>query len=66
MTPSMSDKKAAKPYWEMTTEGLREATKKFDEEFVFERSIPPTPEMKALWGRVKAKLVHTDSGDEEE
>ena len=34
----MNRKKNEKPYWEMTTEELREATKQFDEEFVFERS----------------------------
>jgi hypothetical protein len=34
----MSRKKAAKPYWEMTTEELREATKEFDEEFVADKA----------------------------
>ena len=33
----MSRKKNAKPYWEMTTAELREATKEFDEEFVAEK-----------------------------
>lgn len=51
----MSRKKNTKPYWEMTTEELREATKQFDEEFVADRAKPLTPEMKALWERVKAK-----------
>ena len=51
----MSRKKEAKPYWEMTTEELREATKEFDEEFVFERTKPLTPKMKALWEQAKAK-----------
>lgn len=51
----MSRKKNAKPYWEMTTEELAEATKEFDEEFVFERTKPLTPEMKALWEKAKAK-----------
>jgi hypothetical protein len=55
----MSQRKNAKPYWEMTTEELREATKQFDEEFVFERSEPLTPEMKALWERAKAKRPNT-------
>ncbi len=62
----MTRKKNAKPYWEMTTEELREATKQFDEEFVFERSKPLTPEMKALWERVKAKLPRTKDGHTEQ
>ena len=51
----MSRKKNAKPYWEMTTDELREATKEFDEEFVFERTKPMSPEMKARWEAAKAK-----------
>jgi hypothetical protein len=51
----MSRKKSQKPYWEMTTEELREATKQFDGEFIAEKSRPLTPEMKALWERVEAK-----------
>lgn len=62
----MSRKKDVKPYWEMTTEELREATKQFDEEFVFERSKPLTPEMKARWKRAKAKLPRTDQAAEGE
>src|SRR5437764_12659232 len=62
----MSRKKIAKPYWEMTTEELREATKQFDEEFVFERSKPLTPEMKARWERAKAKPARTDDGESEQ
>ena len=48
-------KKNAKPYWEMTTEELREATKEFDEEFVGDKARPLTPKMKALWEKAKAK-----------
>ena len=62
----MSRKGTAKPYWEMTTEELREATKQFDEEFVFERAKPLTPEMKARWERAKAKLPPTDQAAEGE
>lgn len=51
----MSKKKTDKPYWEMTTEELREATKEFDEPFVFERTKPLSPEMKARWEAAKAK-----------
>jgi hypothetical protein len=62
----VSRKKSEKPYWEMTTEELREATKQFDEEFVFERAKPLTPEMKARWERAKAKLAQTDNGETEQ
>jgi hypothetical protein len=51
----MSHKKNAKPYWEMNTDELREATKEFDEEFVADRAKPMTPEMRARWERAKAK-----------
>lgn len=62
----MSRKKNTKPYWEMTTEELREATKEFDEEFVFERAKPLTPEMKARWERAKAKLPRPEDGETEQ
>ena len=51
----MSRKNPGKPYWEMTTEELREATKGFDEEFVADKSQPLTAEMRAEWERIKAK-----------
>jgi|ERR1019366_3315963 uncharacterized protein (DUF4415 family) len=51
----MSKKKNPKPFWEMNTEELREATKEFDEPFVFERTKPLTPEMRAMWEAAKAK-----------
>jgi hypothetical protein len=44
-----------KPYWEMTTEELREATKQFDEEFVGDKARSLSPEMKARWEKAKAK-----------
>jgi hypothetical protein len=46
----MKSKKASKPYWEMTTEELREATKQFDEEFVGDKGRPLTPDEQALLG----------------
>src|SRR6266852_1723374 len=61
----MTRKRNAKPYWEMTTEELREATKEFDEEFVFEKSRPLTPEEQALWERVKAKGEPAQNGKAE-
>ena len=39
----MKSKKRSKPYWEMTTAELREATKEFDEEFVGYRARPLSP-----------------------
>jgi hypothetical protein len=61
----MSRKKDAKPYWEMTTAELREATKEFDEEFVFERTKPLSPEMRARWERAKAKGEPPQNGKAE-
>jgi hypothetical protein len=52
----MNHKKTQKPYWEMTTEELREATKEFDEEFVADRAKLMTAKMKAQWELAKAKL----------
>ena len=61
----MSKKIKVKPYWEMTTEELHEATKEFDEEFVFERTKPLTPKMKALWEQAKAKGEPLSNGKAE-
>ena len=58
----MSRKKSEKPYWEMTTEELREATKEFDEEFVAEQAKPLTPAMRARWEKVKAKSAGEKNG----
>lgn len=51
----MKSKRPSKPYWEMTTEELQEATKQFDEEFVGDKARPLSPEMRARWERAKAK-----------
>src|SRR5437660_76490 len=61
----MSRKKNVKPYWEMTTEELGEATKEFDEEFVFERTKPLTPEMRKRWEQAKAKGEAAKNGEPE-
>ncbi|HYV39479.1 MAG TPA: hypothetical protein VE988_27565 [Gemmataceae bacterium] len=62
----MSQKKNAKPYWEMTTAELREATKEFEEEKVFDHAKPMTAEMKARWERAKAKgTAHTNGRAEQ-
>jgi len=44
-----------KPYWEMTTEELAEATAEFDKEFIVETFRPLTPAQRALWERIKRK-----------
>ena len=36
-----------KPYWEMNTAELREATKEFDQEFIGDTFGPPTAEQRA-------------------
>jgi hypothetical protein len=40
----MSKKKPSKPYWEMTTEELREATKEFDDPNYYPPARPAPPE----------------------
>ena len=44
-----------KPYWEMTTKELQEATRQFDEPFVVRRSRALTAEEKKLWKAAKRK-----------
>ena len=61
----MSRKKAAKPYWEMTTEELREATNEFDKEFVADKARPLTPQMRVRWQRAKNKQPRTENGEDE-
>jgi hypothetical protein len=55
-------RKHTKPYWEMTTEELQEATKEFDEEFVAEKAKPLTPSMRSRWERAKAKHTEAKNG----
>jgi hypothetical protein len=61
----MKTKRSTKSYWEMTTAQLREATKKFDEEFVGDEAQPLTPEMKTRWERAKAKGASDKNGSTE-
>ena len=56
----MKRKKAAKPYWEMTTEELRDATKEFDKEFVADVVQPLSLQMLAQWETAKAKKPRTE------
>jgi len=62
----MSRKKRVKPYWDMTTQELREATKVFDEEFVADQAKPLTPVMRARWKRAQARPPRTQDGPGEE
>ena len=62
----MKTKKLSKPYWEMTTAELREATKQFDEEYVGDKARPLTPEEQAHWERVKAKGETPTNGKAEQ
>ncbi len=62
---TMSRKKPAKPYWEMTTEELREATKEFDEEFVADKASPLSPQMQAQWKRAEAKSPQENGAAEQ-
>jgi hypothetical protein len=46
---------ASKPYWEMNTAELREATKEFDQEFVGDTFRPATPEEQARFERARKR-----------
>ena len=61
-TEEMKTKKPTKPYREMTTAELREATKQFDEEFVGDKARPLSPEKQARWERAKAKGASAENG----
>ena len=58
-------RKPTKPYWEMNTKELAEATAEFNEEFVADKAKPMTPEMRARWKKAKAKLAGENAGDGE-
>ncbi|MBL8795132.1 MAG: hypothetical protein JNM56_14580 [Planctomycetia bacterium] len=62
----MSRKSKQKPYWEMTTEELAEATKEFDEEFVADTFRPLTPEERAEWEAIRRRLRadHAKNGEQ--
>jgi hypothetical protein len=55
-------RKPAKPYWEMTTDELREATQEFDEEFVADEAHQMTPAMRDRWESAKAKGAGAEDG----
>jgi hypothetical protein len=62
----MSRKNPAKPYWEMTAEELREATREFDEEFVADQAEPLTPQMQARWERTRAEGARGEDGPDQQ
>jgi len=58
----MKSKPVQKPYWEMTTAELAEATQEFDKPFVAGTFKPLTPEMRARWERAKRKVGRPKQG----
>jgi hypothetical protein len=56
----MKHKSGSKPYWEMTTEELREATREFDSEFIADGACELNAEMLARWQRAVAKQPKQD------
>jgi hypothetical protein len=54
--------KSSKPYWEMTTAELREATKEFDREFIGDTFGPPTVEQRAQDLRARRKRGRPRNG----
>jgi hypothetical protein len=63
---AMSRKNPAKPYWEMTTEELREATRECEEEFVADKAKPLTPQMCARWERARARPPRGEDGPDQQ
>ncbi len=53
---------AKKPYWEMTTTELREATAEFEGEFVGETFGPPTPQQRTQDRRARRKRGRPRTG----
>jgi hypothetical protein len=56
-------RKKKKPYWDMNTQELAEATREFDEEFVFEKATPPPPAELAKLKRAFAKRGRPRNGE---
>jgi hypothetical protein len=62
----MTRKRMPKPYWEMNTKELAEATAQFDEAFVIDKCTPLTPEMRAQWEAAKRKPPQPENGPPEQ
>ena len=56
------NKSKKKPYWEMTTRELSEATKEFDKPFAAEKFRPLSPEMRERWERARRKAGRPKQG----
>src|SRR6185295_19147075 len=55
--------KISKPYWEMNTQELAEATREFDGDIDPRRLKPLSPEMRAQWERMKRKRGRPPVGE---
>jgi hypothetical protein len=53
----------SKPYWEMTTKELQEATAEFDREFIIDTFRPMTPRELAIWERMKRRVGRPRRGN---
>ena len=51
----MKAKVKTKPYWEMNTEELAQATAEFDKEFIADTFHPLTPAERKRWEEIKRK-----------
>ena len=58
----MSKRKRTKPYWEMTTEELREATKEFDDPNYYPPALPIPPEEREKLNRAMGKRGRPRNG----
>ena len=56
-------RKPTKPYWEMNLQELREATRDLEGDIDPRRLKPLSPEMKALWERMKRKRGRPPVGE---
>jgi hypothetical protein len=54
--------KESKPYWEMNTVELREATKEFDREFVFDKFKPLAAADRRRFARAEKKMARPKIG----
>ena len=48
-------RKTTKPYQQMNTRELAEATAEFDKEFIIDQCVPMTPAERAQWERIRRK-----------
>ena len=58
----MKKKNNPKPYWEMSSKELAEATKEFDKEFVIDECTPMSAQMRARWEKARRKSAKSNNG----